>query len=316
MRTFAYISVLGTAVLAIACADNLESPFAVSPDHDASTSFSASNNPGPLVVAPDPCTQFTTPECQGIKLNAGGSSWHACTVQMAYGDADHDGVDDGCESEIAKAFAPTLFAHPNDYDLSREPYWAVRISSLGNELEIAYLFAYHEDRDHLGDSEFIFAYVWYDAQFGRWKLARATYSAHYGSWLGYTDRTQTYFHDQLQYLNPLNGQLETNLKRNPVSYVARDKHANYESRSHCNNVQDSCSGNTNMGRFEVVDGRNIGNPVYRLRDCVASVNPSSYPGIECFWDTAWTKFGGWSGGSEGVTPYSTILGNFGWYSFI
>ena len=274
--------------------------------------------PDPHRPAPDPCTDFPTPECQGFILPRGGNTWYACTVLRPWGDADYDGVDDACESEVAKAFAPTLIIHSEDGDSTRETYYAVKKSSLGGPtLSILYMLRYHRDTGigaHAGDSEFILATVTFDATYGRWKLIIATYSSHWGSIL---DKTQNYPWEQLWYTDGLGNWNFGQWRRNPVAYVSKDKHANYESGTHCNAVEEGnpCAGVLVISRVVLPeDGRNVGSAAQPFVDCTLSINPSQWPGTECFWDTAWLSFRGWTGGAYGTAPppYWVILHTYGW----
>lgn len=278
-------------------------------------------NYGVTVVGPDPC-----PTCVGVYLAQAGNTWTSCTVHMPYGDADDDAIDDGCESEVAIAFAPHLYINTADGDSTRESYFAVKRSPLGGQsLQILYMLGYHRDvgtrivggvhyNPHYGDSEFILLTVLFDSYTKRWRLVSAVLSAHYEAPLNY-DQTRTYPWEWLYYIRTDGSVDYGTLRRAPIVYVAKNKHANYPDVGTCNYSQDDCSGTLVLSRVKDLGSsftnRNIGSRSSPMLDCVGSVLPNMYRGQECFWTNVW-RFTGWYMVNEGATPYSSILADFGW----
>jgi hypothetical protein len=281
---------------------------------------------GPRVAAPqrmvqpnttmqDPCAAvgYPGPQCDGIMLSRSAADWSICAVSHAV-DADHDNVDDNCEYLVAQAFAPSLRLSATEPNGSRQSYWAVTIDDRpGTEqsLRIFYMFAYNHDESHDGDSEFAQLRIWFDESAtyggtnGRWKLVSATYSAHFGE---LNDYTTDYGYSDLGYDfgGPFRGA--------PVDFVSRGKHANYAHKEDCGGVfhpADDCTDNTVQVRFDVLTDRNIGSSRYPFRNCVQSVEPTVYLGIECLWTG--THFVGWVDGSTAsTTGYRTLLDYYGW----
>lgn len=92
-------------------------------------------------------------------------------------------------------------------------------------------------------------------------------------------------------------------------WVSKDKHANYPSKTDCKRFLslDSCVGNVVNSSVFVHAGRNVGTYHHTLKDCVSS--EGGEPGLECYWDRAWSTFAGWQG-TGGDTPYWEILRAF------
>lgn len=236
-------------------------------------------------------------------------------MRLPWGDRDNDALDDGCENELAMAFAPDLMLHPQDGDPRRETYYIARTSTrdIARAVDIMYLLGYYNDPgfapgwwtffEHTGDSEFIEITVQYSPSENRWFLTDAVLSAH---WNTINDRTRSFIHTELQYVKPDGTVVTGAWRRQPLVWASKDKHANGISRSDCRNFlsQDTCEGNNVVSPVYVDFSRNIGSFHDPLQDCVSSV--ASEPGIECFWDTAWEKFAGWQG-TGGDTPYWEIL---------
>lgn len=260
---------------------------------------------GTQAVMIDPC-----PTCNGVFLTGAAADLNRCVTSPS-ADADWDIVDDLCELKIAQAFAPQLNMHPYDGYKTREPYWAARRSG-PHDIQVMYMFAYHSDRDHYGDSEFIQITVRFDSTdnangqiAGRWKLEEAFYSAHF---LTPGDESHAYHWTQLQYPGG-------NWQDHPITWIAKGKHANYESQYACNIGvfgADTCEGNVPDGRLEIYPDRNIGSFERKLKNCVLSTVGPPYTGQECFWETN-RQFWGWWGTGGTVMNYGEILQRGGWF---
>lgn len=242
-------------------------------------------------------------------------------------DADFDRLDDFCEYQLALAFRPALSIDPNDGDSSREPYWAAKTSYDVNGnivVNIMYMFGYHWDAGdtgcfpppppgfpgcgaHLGDSEFVDVEIHWSNFSDHWELTRMFMAAHYGE---STDASALYTASQLELARP-GGYAKV--------YVARDKHGSYNTRSHCDSGafwNDTCDYNTDAGRFNVLEYRNVGSSRAPMIQSIGSDQPSIYGGTEYFWSTGF-PFCGWDtqstlqnnrGGC--ATSYAALLGAF------
>lgn len=232
-------------------------------------------------------------------------SWDTCRV--ATNDHDRDGLIDTCEQQLAKAFRPQLNFHPQELYESRETYWAVRVQDFERRyIFIFYALGYHDDRTHVGDSEWIQLRVVYEN--GRWKLLWADYSAHFGSIL-FFDESQTYHHSELFYADRDRGR--------PEVVVAKGKHAAYNNLGSCITSWDECE----RGFVQDVDvdpSRNLGGMYGQtepLENCVTSekgvaADGHALPGTECIWTGLY--FDGWHSSSEETTSYEEVLEYFNW----
>jgi hypothetical protein len=234
-------------------------------------------------------------------------------------DFDADGFDDNCEYRIARRFAPLMATNPSD-DVSREPYWvATYVPSLpfgsSDGLKIMYLFSYHMDwgdpetggyGSHSGDSEFVILYVEFDESTEHWLLTGAFYAAHHENYA--LNLWDTY--------KPASGfEMPDKVNGYPRVWVANDKHASYPHKRACNNGgalnADDCNSNVDDERIEVSHLRNIGSADNPFTNCVASENPISYPGTECFWSASYS-FCGWDlDRTNCSSPYADHLKEFG-----
>ena len=228
-------------------------------------------------------------------------------------DADRDLVLDECEFDVAHAFRPVLVFHPEEDAESRETYWAVK--PLGAySLKIFYALAYHHDTGyaagataHAGDSEVIAISV--TSRAGGWTADSVTISAH--------SNNKSIAVDSLTWY-------EDRDRGRPIMWVARGKHANYESSVACENHNlDSCEAASRLEEsrrwddVEVWRGANLGSSDVPLVNCVWS--REGYPGVECFWDDRIDYgFRGWQRDSELqpsvyrlTTPYGVILDQYG-----
>jgi hypothetical protein len=210
-------------------------------------------------------------------------------------DADQDGFNDDCEYRLAAAFAPELRFTAGDGSPSRETYWAVTYKPgfwPSSTVTIAYLLGYHRDGGHplvagatahVGDSEFIFVEL-RSTGGAFWDGHRAYTSAHWRVGFPGVDRSETHEYNDLQYAYWAGGPARF--------YVAKNKHASYNSAAKCNWNGDVCGPSHFSETVQVLPGRNVGSSHHRLVDCVGSVQPALYPGTECFWTPI--KFKGWN----------------------
>lgn len=218
----------------------------------------------------DPC-----PDCPGVYLGEQINP-SSCT-DSTIGDPDQDGLDSWCEYQIARSFRPLLSTNYYDKDLSREPYWAVRLGEHSNWVTVIYLFGYHQDNGndfgcpqtspgycdgHFGDSEFIVMTIAYGNINDHWALEQAFLSAH---WNTSVNSSEHVLHDELSY--------PSNRRWYPRIYVARDKHANYKSKDACNAGAlwtDTCVNNLDDVRFAINRYRNVGSRNGQLIDRVGT----------------------------------------------
>ncbi len=185
-------------------------------------------------------------------------------------DRDQDGVDDGCEAELAVAFRPQLVLMSDDCDTRRQPYFASRYkwsNEWGDVILIFYAMSYVYDcgpafscgnsiprcDTHRGDSEWIIAEVGrYSSSTRPWALKFATLSAH---WRSDNNQTAGYQADDLEDAEGSPG------FGAPRIWVAEDKHANYRSQSVCGG-----SGFINFDNCDNPDG------LYHTLDVAAAYN--------------------------------------------
>ena len=269
---------------------------------------------------------------------AAGWTIDACAVAAV--DRDLDGLDDVCELELARAFAPMLVVDRRDCSwngsrLAGGYFFAVQKQSDAGALRIAYLPSYFRDcgwegltcatrgRDcsaHAGDSELIVVEVRGDEIADRWRTHAVFMSAHCS---GRSDgRCRWYLGDQLRYFG-----WAANTGGAPRVWVAKGKHANYPSARECDSghwYYDSCDDNDAAYRFPIVtSAQNIGSRVRPLPfggitgGCVGAedlpVRDDRADGgtRECFWHGA-ARFRGWQRGNhQGATSYSRVLASAG-----
>lgn len=244
----------------------------------------------------------------GYKLP--GLTMNACrTVGVSGIDADWDQLDDECEWQIASAFAPSLrFSSGEDLD-SRESYWmahakyACTSAYTGDTIHytcvewrwvirVAYLLGYHDDVEHIGDSEFLIVDIAYVEGADSWRSSRMFTSAHYGTG---GDLSGWSYHNQvLEYPGIF--------MTYPRSWVSIGKHANYPTKDGCNTntpfYYDNCYTNGWSERVSVRRQDNIGELENQLILVVSS--RSGFPGDECFW--CYGYFDGWYSSSDDITP--------------
>jgi hypothetical protein len=273
----------------------------------------------------------------GGQVVAGYPDYQSC-LSSAGPDTDLDGVNDGCELTVARAFAPLLSMSmgEDDYESWRgliggEYYYGVTKSNvwLGLPgLRIAYLPAYYLDLGtgtlsdyiagggHAGDSEFIMVDV---VPFGgKWVFVRAFLSAHCTATFGPLS-TQP----DCQWWNSDMFPLFVDFTPNgaPWVFVSNRKHANYYSYTKCDGAQygkETCFGSRVLTRFPVDYGFNVGSS---SRDMIGIIGPrrgsplAQAAGRENFWSSGpLLGFNGWQTSyslTDQPTPYGKILRDFG-----
>lgn len=278
------------------------------------------------------------PSAAGLLL-----SRSAQVCAMAGVDADHDGLDDRCELELAQGFAPELLLDPRDCLWSAELrpprlggayLFAARRTHSG--IRIAYLPGYYRDCGwsgpvcrlrggncgaHAGDSELIVVDVEPTGEAGRWRTTGVFLSAHcFGRssgrcrWYRETDLRAFAWVDEVP-----NGA--------PRVWVARGKHANYPTQRTCDRghwFYDSCDQNSTAVRFPAVyAAQNIGSrlkPMPAGDGCIGSDKlplgavGTSTGARECPWDSS-RPFWGWQDVRGGIPPsayarYLELIGGF------
>jgi hypothetical protein len=244
------------------------------------------------------------PDSAGVFLGS-GTTPATCTDGT---DADQDGLEDFCETNLSQAFAPELRYWDAD-EVGREPHLAVRPLDAGaDSARIAYLISYYRDsgsstwwcslpfapsscNGHNGDSEVIYLDVYYRPLTQHWVLSRAQYSQHDG--IATFTRGSSSYPTALQY--------PSHPGAYPRSWVAEGKHGNYESQVACNSGgtlgTDTCVDVNTSARIVAGASLNIGSSAHHTsaQDCMPSSDPTYiYYGsgrLECYWTN--TAFRGW-----------------------
>lgn len=237
-------------------------------------------------------------------------------------DYDNDLLTEDCEFRLAREFAPDLMMNPSDGCLMGEPYWAARYFDDGWRLgwgqfvRIAYLLSYYKDcgaNGHIGDSEIIVVRVANNPVTKHWVVVNVFTSAHFTTPVDYSS-----IHKWQDFYYPRGIQ-----QSYPRVWVAKGKHANYNSLASCNNgvyYFDTCNGNVDYGRIKVYSSHNIGgyNTNGQRLNCVASQNKLYYLNgrRECF-HTAGYLFKGWQTvGTGSATDYYKILNLYDYECFV
>jgi hypothetical protein len=187
---------------------------------------------------------------------------------------------------------------------------------------VMYLLAYHSDPgdvsfgsfSHKGDSEFILLRIVNSTLSGsHWYADRAILSAHWG-----TDADDSYSGDAgaMEYTDDV-------FRGRPLVHVAKDKHANYRSRSECNwgggLWTDTCDGIQVHIHVPVLLARNIGNYTSaggtKKLDCVPSeqIAEAAFGRQECFFTG--TFFGGWLNSATYETSAGAYAASLRAYGF-
>jgi hypothetical protein len=255
----------------------------------------------------------TSPGAAGIWLgNKVSRGWCYANYNTLVNDTDDDWLDDECEFQLAKAFAPVFAISPSDGCPGGEPYWAAKyypngFAGWGDFVRIAYMPAYYRDcgaTPHAGDSEFIMVGVQFNPNTRHWESREAYFSAHAGT----PNNASDYIRDRNDLEYPVRSLAY------PRIWIARNKHGNYRTRSECNNraiFDDNCSDNQNVGRLRIYRSRNVGSRfVDKFPNGVISQNPQwSLSGKKEYFYTS-VRFGGWQPAATGASPYRSFLGYY------
>jgi hypothetical protein len=267
---------------------------------------------GSLTVVPgDP-----SPGAPGVWLgDTLAGRWCYANYNSFITDNDKDWLDDDCEYQLAKAFAPALSMSPSDNCPGGEPYWAAKYfdnegvagtpGGWGEFIRIAYLPSWYRDcgaTSHSGDSEFMMLAIQHNPMTRHWEVREAWLSAHAGTLNSAVDYIRT------------PGILEYPAARTlsyPRVWLARGKHGFYRSKDECQSraiINDNCEDNVTMGRMVIYANRNVGSRfVDNFPTGVPSANPLySQNGRREYYYTS-QGFNGWQVPGSGVTPYASIL---------
>ncbi|MDZ4258967.1 MAG: hypothetical protein U0974_10230 [Gemmatimonadales bacterium] len=283
---------------------------------------------------PDP-----DPAAPGIYL-AGLNNTPSVCFDPGQPDSDGDGFSNHCEIQLAIAFSPLLsfysydqvdretrwFANPMDNGLVRLGYLLGYYYDVGNTTSVRstcttsltlppfefffWLFGADVEscQGHAGDSEFVLLDVRYDWDSQHWVLDNAILSTHGSGRILTTTGGQ--YPPQFTYPEKKGGY--------PQIWVSNGKHANYESKSACDNGgsfnSDDCGGSRVLARANVMaSGGNIGNHDVHLIDGVTCINPE-HPAIlfgsGCGMEYYFTDvpFRGWfPGANSSAESYASIL---------
>jgi hypothetical protein len=181
-------------------------------------------------------------------------------------DMDMDGLDDGCEFDLALQFEPYLWFSLTEegFRNDRIPHFAVEPGSDGG-VSIFYALSYFRDygdptfggmSNHPGDCEFLVVNL--NAQ---WQLSHVFLSSHHRMW-----------NDSSKWCTPSEMDFEVDDEgySHPVIYVSEWKHSNYRNLKECDAgslYNDHCEEGT-LERVGIERDRNIGNPVEQIIDDV------------------------------------------------
>jgi hypothetical protein len=261
-------------------------------------------------VANDP-----SPGAPGIWLgDTLAGRWCYADYNSFVTDADHDWLDDDCEFQLAKAFAPVLQADPNDPCLLGEPYWAAKYfndpgTGWGEFVRIAYLPSYYRDcglsDGHTGDSEMLMIAIRHNPSTRHWEFYQAWLSAHTGT----PNAAPEYVTDAstMEY--------GTRYLGYPRLWIALRKHGFYRNQHECQHRAplqgDVCTFNEPLGRLLIYSNHNVGGrSLDKFPTGVASKNPLySTNGRKEFYYTP-ANFNGWQPTGTGASPYAVMLQSF------
>ncbi|MEJ7758279.1 MAG: hypothetical protein WKF55_01675 [Gemmatimonadaceae bacterium] len=194
---------------------------------------------------PEGCGDGGPPRPTGVSIPS-GKNYGDCFRPGYFDqtvDRDQDGVDDGCEYELAAAFRPQMVFMSDDCDTRRAPHFAVRQSNSpdwGGVIYIFYALSYVYDcgpafscpilypdcNPHAGDSEWIILEVGPSpsGSTAPWALKYGTLSAH---WRTSAESTAGYPASALEdaEYSPAYGA--------PRIWAAQNKHSNYRTENDC-----------------------------------------------------------------------------------
>jgi hypothetical protein len=229
-------------------------------------------------------------------------------------DADRDWLDDDCEFQLAKAFAPQLHMDPHEPCPQGEPYWAAKYfddpgTGWGEFVRIAYLPSYYRDcgtsNPHTGDSEMMMIAIRHNPSTRHWEFYQAWMSAHTGT----PNAAPEYVTDASTMEYPIR----------PLTYprvwIAWRKHGFYRNQHECFHRApldgDDCTFNEAAGRMLIYSNRNVGGrSLNRFPNGVASANPLyAQNGRKEFYYSQ-SRFNGWQTTGDGGSPYFNMLHSF------
>lgn len=272
---------------------------------------------------PSGCGGYMPPPAgrpMGVSLPS-GKTYSQCYQPGGFGtdvDGDQDGVDDGCEAELAIAFRPQLVTDWNDCETRRQPHFAAKqkySNDWGGVIVIFYAVSYIYDcgpNGHRGDTEWIILEVGpsTNSNYGPWSLKYGTLSAHWGTSI---DNTAGYAAQDLEDAEGSPG------FGAPRIWVAKGKHANYRTQTSCNSSGfwwnwDSCD--SPMPYYFTLSfgsGQNLGNSSHQF---VGGANSPVYDAINYsgLYEYYWVQgpFCGWiASGIECADTYEKSLVPYG-----
>lgn len=210
-------------------------------------------------------------------------------------DADSDGLEDGCEEQLAYWFMPMFWFDSGESGFDRRPHFAVKSKSFAaRTVQIFYMDTFFNDTGvttgHDGDAEFQIIEAHYSG--GAWYLDWMYMSQHRKS---ACDSSQWYAYDQLEYDTASD---PNNAYRGwPTIYMAEDKHASYNSLGNCDDgcfYQDYCSRHVyqHLDPWDWLSGRNVGSTVVQLINQVLmdGVTERLLDNVEFTgWDNQWYR---------------------------
>lgn len=254
-----------------------------------------------------------SPGSPGVWLGANISPATCFNDQnLSITDADHDWLDDGCELELARGFAPRWSMGEQDYCPDGEPTWAAKYFPVPSAVRIAFMPAYYDDcgdtDSHPGDSEFVMVEVGFNYTTQHWEFRGMWLSAHYEA------RVYNVSWDRSDWVSVSDANFSRRPLGHPYVAVSAGKHANYKSEQTCNKTVVNQLGNgewcwgsvTSPFRFPIDPSRNVGSRFQPL-GCLGSTKRFAGNGrTECFYSEN-KRFAGWHTGAAGETGYWELL---------
>lgn len=292
-----------------------------------------------LILIAASCARLRPPAPLGVADDPPGITVATGPCLDAVPDTDRDGMSDGCELALARAFAPRLMLHATRCTLpsaGSEGHIAGgyfhAAQPVGGIVRLVYLPAYYRDcgwrsawcilidcRGHAGDSELIVVDVRRSTS-GGWITDAIFLSAHCFS--RSEPDCRWYRGDDLEQFDWVDGIVQGA----PVVWVSDARNANYPSRETCDRGRqglDRCDRSATPWRYPVIAERNIGSRAVPITvgenptGCVTGrfVEPNdrmivAHDAVECFWDAA-SPFSGWQGAGTAETAYGLYLDHLG-----